>query len=320
MPIETADFSIKGMHCESCTKTLSRAIGSVSGVKEANIELSTGKASVKYDSETANMEKIFSAVEKSGYAPVTAENAQAQKTMPSKDIFSHLLFDKTRFHMERGMIKIALATFLSLAAIETLAYYAFFSGVPRFVSRNYGAYIFYLMLAVTLNGSALWHLRAYHRRISCQTGMMIGMTIGMLSGFLLGAIIGATNGMFAGATYGMLVGMAFGAYSGRCCGIMGIMEGLLAGLMGGLMGAMTTFMLINENVLLFMPLLFGSTAVILVGLTYMIYKDYNHGLAGTDGWPKLESYSFSLFLTFAFIITMATTWLIVYGPRSVLYQ
>jgi len=98
------------------------------------------------------------------------------------------------------------------------------------------------------------------------------------------------------------------------------MEGLLAGMMGGVMGAMTTLMLLNDNVLLFFPFIFASSAVILMGLSYMVYKDFNHGLSGPGQQQKFESYSIPLYITFAFMLTMATTWLIVYGPRSALVQ
>ncbi|MBI2675760.1 MAG: heavy metal translocating P-type ATPase [Candidatus Aenigmarchaeota archaeon] len=321
--IAVSEFSIKGMHCDSCVKTLRKAIGSVAGVKDVNIDLNTGKAMVEYDPENTTMKAITSAVETNGYKAVFGGNpngGEPSVQMSGLDIFSHLFFDKTRFHAERGMLRIAVLTFVALSALEIVAYYAFFVNNPAFAARNYGTYIFYLILAVTLTGSALWHLDAYRKKVTCQTGMMMGMTLGMLSGFLLGAIVGATNGMFAGSAFGMIVGMLFGVYGGRCCGIMGIMEGLMAGFMGGIMGAMTTIMLINDNMLLFFPLIFSSSAIILTGLTYMIYKDYNHGMIGKANPNDLQSHSFSIFITFAFSLTMATTWIIVYGPRSVLFQ
>ena len=323
MALTTCAFSIKGMHCESCTKLLTKAISSLPGVSQVDIGLDTGTATVAYDPAQTDMAAIFSAVEKSGYAAMSAGSpgpAHAFTIASLSGFLSRLFFDRSRLHMERGMLKTAALTFATLAVLEAVTYYAFFMGMPSFAAKNYGSYIFYLVLAVTLGGSSLWHLRAYRKRVSCQAGMMVGMTIGMLAGFLLGAIIGATNGMFVGATYGMLVGMAFGAYSGKCCGIMGIMEGLMAGLMGGLMGAMTTFMLLNENVLLFFPLLFSSSAVILMGLSYMVYRDFNNTAPGEHGPASLKSYSFPLFITFAFILTMVSTWLIVYGPRSALLQ
>lgn len=321
--IAVSEFSIKGMHCDSCVKTLRKAIGSVAGVKDVNIDLNTGKAKVEYDPENTNMNAITSAVETNGYKAVFGESPSAGETsqqINGLDIFSHLIFDKSRFHAERGMLKIGLLTFVTLSVLEIIAYYAFFVNSPTFAAWNYGTYIFYLILAVTLTGSALWHLDAYRKKVTCQTGMMMGMTVGMLSGFLLGAIVGATNGMFAGSAFGMVVGMLFGVYGGRCCGIMGIMEGLMAGFMGGIMGAMTTVMLINDNILMFFPLMFASSAVILIGLTYMIYKDYNHGLIGKANPNDLQSHSFSVLITFTFLLTMATTWIIVYGPRSVLFQ
>ncbi|MBI4173385.1 MAG: heavy metal translocating P-type ATPase [Candidatus Aenigmarchaeota archaeon] len=316
MAIVTSEVTITGMHCASCSKVLTRAISAVPGVSSVAIEERTGTAAVQYDDAKAGLPAITKAVQDSGYG--IASGSSAQNASVGMDFFSHLIFDRSRLHVERQAVKTGLVTFALLGIVETLAYYAFFMNLPNFAARNYGSYLFYLILAVTLAGTALWQLRAYHKKVSCQAGMMIGMTIGMLSGFMLGSIVGATNGMFVGSAYGMLVGMAFGAYAGRCCGIMGVMEGLMAGFMGGLMGAMTTFMLLNENVLLFFPLIFGSSGIILTGLTYLIYKDYSHN--GNGNGEALASYGLPLFLSLAFALTMLTTWLIVYGPRSIFVQ
>ncbi len=39
-------FTINGMHCEACTKLSAKRIRSISGVTEANVELSSGLASI----------------------------------------------------------------------------------------------------------------------------------------------------------------------------------------------------------------------------------------------------------------------------------
>jgi len=140
--------------------------------------------------------------------------------------------------------------------------------------------------------------------------MMVGMTIGMMSGFMLGAIIGATNGMFVGSVAGMLVGMFFGAWAGKWVGIMGLMEGMMAGLMAGLMGAMVSVMMIADNLVPFMYILFASCGVIIAGLSYLIFR---------ESGPLLDEKlvpSFMQLLLFGLIALVFVTALTVFGPKS----
>lgn len=60
-------FVIKGMHCASCVYTTEKALNSLSGVKEAVVNLATGKATVSYDEKKVNDEKFAKAVASVGY-------------------------------------------------------------------------------------------------------------------------------------------------------------------------------------------------------------------------------------------------------------
>ena len=143
----------------------------------------------------------------------------------------------------------------------------------------------------------------------CMSGMMVGMTTGMISGFLPGFFVASTNGMFIGSVFGMLVGITFGIWNGKCCGVMGFLEGVMAGFMGGLMGAMTAFMLINDNLKASAIIVLLISAIIIFGLNYMIYGEMKR-----EERKRKDSYLFFIVLTF--ILTIITTWIIVYGPRS----
>jgi hypothetical protein len=145
-----------------------------------------------------------------------------------------------------------------------------------------------------------------------MSGMMIGMTIGMISGFLAGFFIGATNGMFYGIVFGIAVGIFMGVWNGKCCCIMGIMEGLMAGFMGGLMGAMTSVMLLNDHLKLASAIVFAISAVIMFSLNYMIYGEMKENKS-----EMKESHWIVVLLSA--ILTGITIWLMVYGPRSVLF-
>jgi hypothetical protein len=195
-----------------------------------------------------------------------------------------------------------------------MLYFGYFKTIPNFGAR-YGMYMIYTTISVTVIGIGVWHIRSYRHTFNCSMGMMVGMTIGMMAGFLLGAIVGATNGMFMGSVFGMFTGMFIGAWSARSCGIMSIMEGLMAGLMGGLMGAMTTVMMLNDNLMLFMPLLVGSIVVIMGGMSLMIYKE---SAEYHDKVPKSDIYDKLSFISLLFMLAMLTVLLMVYGPKSAL--
>ena len=94
---------------------------------------------------------------------------------------------------------------------------------------------------------------------------------------------------------------------------MGIMDGMMAGFMGGLMGAMTAVMMINDNLRLAGIIVFLISSIILTGLNYMIYRETKENERQIN-----EDHTFTVFASL--ILTSATTWLMILGPRSVLFQ
>ena len=216
--------------------------------------------------------------------------------------------------VEKPMLRTAAVAFAFLLALELVAYYGFFQGIPDFFA-TYGYYILLLIVAVVGNSIAIWHIKAYQHIFSHVIGMMIGMTIGMSSGFTIGMLLGATNGMFIGSIAGVTIGVVAGSYAGNCCGFMGAMEGMMAGLMGGTMGAMVAVMTLNDHINILAPLLTGIIIAIIIGLLVMIYQEEirKKPHAPYRGFPLLP------FLTLLFIITMSLTFVMVYGPRSLLF-
>lgn len=204
--------------------------------------------------------------------------------------------------------------FVSLATSFLLLVFLYYFKL-RFVDDflpKYGFFLFFSILSYAIVLPSMRQVRAY-KNFACMTGMMIGMTIGMLAGFLSGFFVGATNGMFYGSVLGMGLGIIFGIYNGKCCGIMGVMEGIMAGFMGGLMGAMTSVMLYNDNLKIGGVIVFAISAVISVGLNYMIYHE-------TREVERQHKDSELFVIVWSFILTALTTWLMVFGPRSVLFQ
>ena len=204
--------------------------------------------------------------------------------------------------------------FISLAvsfAIFGMFYFFRLKYIENFIPK-YGFYLFFAVLSYALILPSIRYVRAY-KEFPCMSGMMIGMTIGMIAGFLSGFYVGATNGMFYGSVFGISVGMFFGIWNGKCCGVMGVMEGMTAGFMGGLMGAMTAIMMINDNLKVASVVVFLISSVILIGLNYMIYFEMKNSerRIKEDNFPTI---------IISFVLTTITTWLMVFGPRSALFQ
>ena len=205
-------------------------------------------------------------------------------------------------------IFVSLATsFITLGVLYFLKLKYVEDFIPKF-----GFYLFFAVLSYALILPSVKQVRAY-KEFPCMSGMMIGMTLGMIAGFLSGFFLSSTNGMFYGSIFGMAVGIFFGVLNGKCCGIMGVMEGMMAGFMGGLMGAMTSIMMLNDNLKAAGVIVFLICGVILFSLNYMIYKE-------TKETEKqiIEGELFTIVCSF--VLTILTTWLMVFGPRSVLFQ
>lgn len=179
-------------------------------------------------------------------------------------------------------------------------------GIENFSSK-FGIFLFLSALSYAFIVASTKHVRAYGN-FACMSGMMIGMTSGMM-GFLPGFFVASTNGMFYGGFFGVAVGIVLGVWNGKCCGTMGVLEGIMAGFMGGLMGAMTSFMLLNDHLLAASILVFLISAVILTGLSYMIYFETKE----TERQRK-EGHRFTIILTL--LLMALTTYIMLWGPKG----
>ncbi len=214
---------------------------------------------------------------------------------------------KKNERVEGELIKTAFYSLITSFIILGILYFAKFKSIESFMPR-YGFFLFFAALGYSLIVPAIRQVRAYGE-MPCMSGMMVGMTTGMIAGFLPGFFIASTNGMFVGSAFGMGAGIFIGIWCGKQCGVMGFMEGMMAGFMGGLMGAMTSFMLYNDNLKPATIIVFLISAVILFSLNYMVYKEMQEAA----GSKKRDQFS-TVVLTF--ILIVATTWLMVFGPRS----
>lgn len=65
--MERTAFSVKGMTCENCVASVTRALKQVPGVKLAKVSLDTEKAEVTYDPGATSVDALKAAVKEAGY-------------------------------------------------------------------------------------------------------------------------------------------------------------------------------------------------------------------------------------------------------------
>ncbi len=70
MPEATITIRVKGMTCDGCTTSLTRALKASQGVRNAAVSLAEQHATITYDPELTDEEKLRSAVHRAGFIPV----------------------------------------------------------------------------------------------------------------------------------------------------------------------------------------------------------------------------------------------------------
>jgi Cu+-exporting ATPase len=77
-PAVRFEFAVTGMSCASCAANIERALRKVEGVREANVNLALGRATVLYDAALVGPRRLAKAVRDAGYGVAdTAEEAAA---------------------------------------------------------------------------------------------------------------------------------------------------------------------------------------------------------------------------------------------------
>jgi Cu+-exporting ATPase len=67
---ETRTIAVSGMHCSTCSKTVSDALAELPGVLRADVNYATDEATVEYNLESFSLDDAYDAIEESGYEPM----------------------------------------------------------------------------------------------------------------------------------------------------------------------------------------------------------------------------------------------------------
>lgn len=64
---EKTEIVVKGMTCDNCVAAVTGALEKIDGVKNASVDLKSGKAVVEYEAGKTTLDKLESAIAKAGY-------------------------------------------------------------------------------------------------------------------------------------------------------------------------------------------------------------------------------------------------------------
>ncbi len=68
-PAASVRLPVEGMTCASCVNRIERYLRKVDGVEEANVNLATESASIRFDPDKVTLDKLAAAIEAAGYEP-----------------------------------------------------------------------------------------------------------------------------------------------------------------------------------------------------------------------------------------------------------
>ena len=298
-------LELSGMRCESCERLVRRAAHKA-GAEVRAIDANAGFAT--FACEDAALPALKKALAEKGFAEKGGAEGGRGDFARVWAYVRGIMAGEEEVAIENALLNYSLGAFAGLALVAAGIYMLAFSGLPN--APGYAPLLLLVVGTSVALAFSYYHLGTYRRSLSCSNGMMAGMALGMIAGFLVSALLGATNGMFVGTVAGMAAGIAFGVGIGRHCGVMGGLEGVMAGLMAGAMGAMLSVMMVNDNLLLFLYILFALCAVVLGGLSYMMHRE----AAEAPSRGELRA-GFGEFAGFAAVLVLGMALLMAFGPK-----
>src|SRR6185503_3909344 len=78
-PIEIVSFPVEGMTCASCVNRITRFLEKVDGVAEANVNLASESATVRFDPGRASLGDLTAAVDAAGYVALAGQTTSPDR-------------------------------------------------------------------------------------------------------------------------------------------------------------------------------------------------------------------------------------------------
>lgn len=68
--MKKVEIKIEGMHCEGCSKRLTKVLSNVKGANTVEVSLEKKLADIEYDETIAKLEDFYEAIEDAGFEVV----------------------------------------------------------------------------------------------------------------------------------------------------------------------------------------------------------------------------------------------------------
>lgn len=65
--MKKVEIKVEGMHCEGCSKRLTKVLNNIEGVNNAEVSLENKLANIEYDETIAKIEDFYKAIEDAGF-------------------------------------------------------------------------------------------------------------------------------------------------------------------------------------------------------------------------------------------------------------
>ncbi|MFH0885379.1 MAG: heavy-metal-associated domain-containing protein [Candidatus Micrarchaeota archaeon] len=310
VPEEKKEYklTLSGMTCGACEKVIERVVSN-NGAEVKEIDAGRGLVDIRCQPE--RIETIKQQLAQRGFRE-RGEGEPEERGDPRRFLayLKSVIAGEPHARVENRLLNNALGTTIILVLAGALMYGAFLDIFGSPVAA--ASLLVFVISSSVMSVYSLLHMETYRKGMTCSNGMMVGMTTGMASGYMIGAILGATNGMFVGSVIGTAMGITIGLTLGRYSGIMGAMEGLMAGLMAGTMGAMTSLMMLNDNLLAFLYILNGLCLVMVGSLSYMMFREAGPASATAPAG------NFGRFAGLSIAMSAVLVAIMLYGPRSLI--
>lgn len=188
---EKLTFNVTGMHCASCANIIERRLKKVDGIKSANVNLATNKASVEYDKESVNFDSMKKAIEAAGYGAQLLESV-------SSDSEGNLR-EKEINNLKTRLTYSALLTVpvLVLALPEMLAGFVLIE-YPELLMQNMALLQFVLTLPVLFLNRDFF-IRGFRSLTNLTPGMDALVALGVGTAFAYSSFVGF--GIINGSIY-----------------------------------------------------------------------------------------------------------------------
>ena len=66
--MKTATFTIEGMHCDGCARTIEALVSTDPGVRKATVSFKTQEARILFDPQALGEDQLAAAIRKAGYS------------------------------------------------------------------------------------------------------------------------------------------------------------------------------------------------------------------------------------------------------------